>query len=183
MRLAKRLYAISLFISLAAGNSALAAKEGGAVELQVSLSPAGSFTAKSSAVKGSAQKDGNGFDAKDISLDLTTLETGIGLRDKHMKEKYFETEKYPKALLTQASGQDGKFTGTLKIHDTPTKVSGTYTIAGAQVVASFKCKMSEFNIPKAKYMGVGADDEVEVKATVPLSGEKLAKDKTKEKKT
>jgi len=33
-------------------------------------------------------------------LDLNTLDTGIGLRDRHMRENYLETDKYPFAEFT-----------------------------------------------------------------------------------
>ena len=34
------------------------------------------------------------------SLQLVSLATGIDLRDKHMKEKYLETDKFPQAIFT-----------------------------------------------------------------------------------
>ncbi len=147
------------------------ASKPGSVSLSISLSPAGSFEAKSEALKvdGTAVKVGDGFVAKNVTLPLDSLHTGIGLRDNHMKENYFETKKYPTAVLTQAIGKDGKFTGELKLHNVTKPISGTYTLSGGDAVASFKCKMSDFTIPEAKYMGVGADDEVEVKATLPLA--------------
>ncbi len=35
-----------------------------------------------------------------FEIDLATIKTGIKERDKHLREKYLETRKYPKAILT-----------------------------------------------------------------------------------
>ena len=35
-----------------------------------------------------------------FELDLATIETGIAERDKHLRNEYLETQKYPKAMLT-----------------------------------------------------------------------------------
>ena len=48
------------------------------------------------------------FDPMDVTnkpkaqfeVELASMKTGIGLRDKHMRENYLETEKHPKAILT-----------------------------------------------------------------------------------
>src|SRR5678815_69343 len=34
-----------------------------------------------------------------VTVPLASLQTGIGLRDKHMREKYLEVQKYPDAVL------------------------------------------------------------------------------------
>src|SRR4051812_12504401 len=82
-------------------------------QFHVSLSPAGSFIAQSNAleVRGKATRAGDSVSASNVALKLDSLKTGIDLRDEHMKKKYFETDKYPEAVLTQATGKDGKFTG------------------------------------------------------------------------
>lgn len=35
-----------------------------------------------------------------FEVDLSSLDTGIGLRDTHMREQYLHTDKYPKAIFT-----------------------------------------------------------------------------------
>jgi hypothetical protein len=138
-------------------------------QFHVSLSPAGSFVAQSDGleVRGSAARDGTGVIAKNVALKLDTLKTGIDLRDEHMKKKYFETDKYPEAILTQATGKDGKFTGDLQLHNVTKPIAGTYVFEGNDFVGTFKTKMSDYSISKAKYMGVGVNDEIEV--TIRLS--------------
>src|SRR5262245_18665278 len=49
--------------------------------------PDGTLTVTESAVTGS------------VAVDLGSLETGIALRDRHMKENYLQVDRYPKAVL------------------------------------------------------------------------------------
>jgi polyisoprenoid-binding protein YceI len=141
------------------------------VHIKVSLSPAGSFVAKSEAlrVRGSTGKTGDLLKAQELVLPLDTLKTGIALRDEHMRKKYFETDKYPDAVLTQASGKDGKFTGELSLHGTKKPISGTYELKNGQFIGSFPTRLSDFGIAKARYLGVGVEDQVQVEVTLPAA--------------
>ncbi len=74
------------------------------VDIDVVLSPAGSFTAKTKQITGTAKKTADGVTADGIVVDLRSLKTGIELRDSHTK-KYLMVNKYPKAKLLQATGK------------------------------------------------------------------------------
>jgi polyisoprenoid-binding protein YceI len=139
------------------------------VRVQVTLRPAGSFIARSSAlaVKGTAAADGAAVSATDLVLDLDSLKTGIDLRDQHMRKKYFETDKYPQALLKSATGKDGQFTGELTLHGVTKPVRGTYTLQGEKLLAKFATKLTDFNIAQPKYLGVGVEDDVQVEVELP----------------
>lgn len=141
------------------------------VGLFLTLNPAGSFSAKSSkvAVKGSLTSNGSSFRAKNISLPIDTLDTGLALRDSHMKKKYFESDKFPEATLVEAEGRNGKFQGVLEVHGERKKIYGIYRMSGRNLETRFKCKMSDFKIKEANYMGIGVEDEVKVsvKLAVP----------------
>lgn len=83
-----------------------------------------------------------------FDVDLNTLETGMELRDKHMKEKYLEVGKYPKASLTilnVALPKDGylKFTGKLSLHGKTKEINGDCLIKD---VVNFECKF-KINLP------------------------------------
>jgi polyisoprenoid-binding protein YceI len=145
---------------------AASAKPG--VKISVELSPTGSFAAESANVVGAAAQKDKAYSASQVTLDLNTLKSGVALRDQHMKNKYFQTSKFPKATLTQGTAKDGKFTGTLNVHGVSRPVSGTYQIQGKEIVGKFKCTLSEFEIPKAKYMGVGVEDSVDVEVVIPI---------------
>ena len=134
------------------------------LQIKVDLNPAGAFTAKSSDLKivGELKKTPVGFAAKKILLSVASLKTGIDLRDNHMKKKYFEVEKFPVATLIEGGGQGGKFQGKLEVHGVIHPIAGTYQLNGPDLEAEFPCKLSDFKIPEANYMGVGVEDEVKV---------------------
>lgn len=140
-------------------------------KLSISLSPAGSFVAESPAVevRGSTEKNGDQFVAHNIVLKLDTLTTGIELRDNHMKHKYLETDKYPEAVLTQATGTGGNFQGELQVHNVKKPIQGTYKITGDQFVCDFTVSIKDFGIQKVKYMGVGVNDAVNVEVAIPAA--------------
>jgi len=141
------------------------------ITLAVSLSPAGSFeaTSKKITVKGGVVQIGESYQAEEVELDLASLKTGIALRDTHMRENYFETAKYPKAILRRGRGKDGRFTAELIIRNVAVPVQGTYKIEGGRIVTQFTTTLSAFKIRSANYMGVGVDDEVVVQMVYPLT--------------
>ena len=141
----------------------------GTVKLSVELNPTGSFVAESAQVNGFARKVADGYVAQNVSLVLNTLKTGIDLRDRHMLLNYFETKKYPYAILVNAkAGSGGRFKGILKVRNMPQPIEGEYSVNGSNLEATFKSKLSTYRIRKAAYMGVGVEDEVEVKVTLPV---------------
>ncbi|MBU6375893.1 MAG: YceI family protein [Bdellovibrionales bacterium] len=149
------------------------ADSGSEIRFKVTLNPAGSFVAKSSAVTGSASSANSGYSASKVELDLRTLKTGIELRDRHMTKKYFETDKYPKATLTQAVAKNGRFKAQLQVHGKTQVIEGSYEVkkapsGGGFIEARFKTSLSAFEIEEANYMGVGVEDEIEVFAKIPI---------------
>ncbi len=149
------------------------------VQIKVQLSPAGSFEAKSQKVQGHAVKEGEAYKAENVVIPLSDLQTGIELRDDHMKNKYLEVAKYPDAKLKGAKGEKGNFSGELEIRGVTKPISGTYAVEGDLLKASFSVKMSEYNIAKANYMGIGAKDEVKIQTSVPIQVAKRATSATK----
>lgn len=138
------------------------------VTVKISLSPAGSFEAKSAKVRGDVKKDGNKFSADNLWVKVEELKTGIGLRDEHF-HKHLNFEKSPKITFTQVSAADGKGTGTLTINDVKKPVNFTYkNVSPTKIEASFKVKASELKLKEAKYMEIGVDDEVEVVANIDV---------------
>jgi polyisoprenoid-binding protein YceI len=133
------------------------------------LSPTGSFTAKSNDIKGAITKNADGSISADrIEIPLESLKTGMGLRDEHMKNKYLEVKKYPNAIITDAKGKNGKGTAMMEVHGKKKQISGTYSIEGNEVVVKFPVNITEYDIAKVKYMGVGVKDEAQVEAHIPL---------------
>ena len=69
---------------------------------------------KGPAPKGQLNIDQNGNIKGQFDFELATLDTGIGLRDRHMKNKYLEVGKFPKAAITI---QEMKFPNELLAKD------------------------------------------------------------------
>lgn len=157
----KRLLILLFFYQVGFGNQ---------VEIKIKLNPAGSFSAKSDrlTVEGELKVNSDGFSAKNITLSIDSLETGLSLRNNHMKKNYFEVGKYPKAVLLEATGSQGKFKGKLEVHGVQKEVEGKYRVNEGALETKFSCRLSDFNIQEAKYMGVGVEDEVMVYTTIPV---------------
>jgi polyisoprenoid-binding protein YceI len=140
-----------------------------AVKLTIRLSPAGNFVSGTSVVNGSAHRlpDGS-YKAEHVVIPLTTLTSGIEVRDEHMKNKYLEVQKFPNAEIVSAVGRDGKGSGQLKVKDMIKPVAGTYKIEGSNMHLTFPVKLSDYKFEKIRYMGVGVKDEVTVDALIPI---------------
>lgn len=139
------------------------------VEIQINLSPTGSFKAQASKIEGKAKKIDQSVEAKAIRISLNQLTTGIALRDEHMKNKYLQVDKYPYAILTQAKGNNGQGDGLLEIRGIKKPVSGSYQIKGQDVLAEFDVKLSDYDITGIRYMGVGVKDQIKIKVKMRLA--------------
>jgi polyisoprenoid-binding protein YceI len=174
---------LTVAAAIVAGGPARAADtyrvSGGEVIVVCPLTIGGSFEARTKHVQGevvpSPQQPGTVAGA--LRVDLQTLETGIGLRDRHMRENYLEVSKGPDfavATIEQIRIErlDGKttFSGTLLLHGQKKAVSGTAELRQQgdriRVQAQFPISVANFAIPKPAYLGVGVADEIEVKVTM-----------------
>jgi polyisoprenoid-binding protein YceI len=137
------------------------------VTVDIKLSPAGSFKAKTSEIKGHVVKKEGKYEAQEISVDLRSLKTGIALRDEHT-QKHLETAKFPEANLIMALGENGKGRGKIKIRGIEKEIEGSYVEQGGKLKAEFPLKVSDFNITGIRYMGVGMKDDIKVEVLVPI---------------
>jgi polyisoprenoid-binding protein YceI len=152
----------------------------GEIVIVCPLTLGGSFEARTKAVRGEvAQAAGQPVVVGALHVDLQTLETGIGLRDRHMRDNYLEVKKGPEfatATLEQIRIEkvDGKttFKGTLLLHGQRKNVSGTAQMQDQdgriRVNAQFPISVSDFSIPKPSYLGVGVTNEVQVKVSMTV---------------
>ncbi|MBK8213431.1 MAG: YceI family protein [Myxococcales bacterium] len=114
-----------------------------------------------------------------VTVPLAGLDTGIALRNKHMREKYLEVDKFPTAELTVARSAlkvgegSGTAQGTMKIHGQTRPVSFGYTAAkggpGLTVEGTVHLDMKAFGIEVPSYMGVTVKPDVDVKAKLGVS--------------
>jgi len=137
------------------------------VEFVCRLSPAGSFTATTKAVSGFAKKVGSKIVAENVLVKLDNLDTGIELRNKHLKDR-LEVGKFPNALLVKAEGENGKGRGKIKIKNIEKDIAGDYEVKGNVLKARFPLLISDFGITGVKYLGVGVKDEIQVKVEIPF---------------
>lgn len=111
-----------------------------------------------------------------FSFELGSIDTGITLRNEHMRDKYLEVQKYPMATLElrevqlpetwspeKSKTDERPFKGALNLHGVTQETTGKFHIieTGA-VVAEFKIKLSDFKIEIPEYMGIKVADEVAV---------------------
>lgn len=135
------------------------------VTLNVKLTPTGSFQAVSKKVKGKLEKTADGFKADTITVSIESFKTGIDLRDEHFW-KHLNSAKTPKATLKNLLAKDGKATADLEVNGVTKPVNITYKTEGSNVKANFKTDAALFSLPKASYLGVGVDNNVEVEVVM-----------------
>jgi polyisoprenoid-binding protein YceI len=154
----------------------------GSISVKCPMTIGGSFDAKTSALIGSLTSSA-GKTTLDgmLAVDLRTLDTGINLRNEHLREKYLEVDKgagYDMATLTaidlkgltgDAPEGKGSFTGSLTLHGTTNMVSGPVEVrkagTGLRVKASFPINLPDYNIPEPRYLGVGVKNTVQADVT------------------
>jgi polyisoprenoid-binding protein YceI len=109
-----------------------------------------------------------------FDLLLNTLQTGMDLRDKHMREKYLETGKFPKTTLTVENvdlPKDGYFgfSGNLLLHGKTNKVNGDCLLKDAiKLECKFKILLSEYGIQTPEWMGVSIAKDVALTILIEL---------------
>jgi polyisoprenoid-binding protein YceI len=155
--------------------------ERGDLRVVVPLKPGGAFEAKTLALSGTLTLGGtnpvllNG----EITVDLASIDTGIALRNKHLRENYLELAKgrgFDKATLSKIRVADANderfqgrtaFTGILLLHGVAREVAGTGEIrresTGVRVEASFPLTLTDFGVQPPEYLGVGVANKVLVK--------------------
>jgi polyisoprenoid-binding protein YceI len=151
------------------------------------LTIGGSFEAKTAAASGSVSP-ANAHPPEyhgEISVDLRALDTGIGLRNAHLRDRYLEVGKgdgFDKAVVSDirianvdAASFQGRtsFTATMRLHGTTKPIAGQLQIrrspSSLRVEASFPLMLTDYGIAKPQYLGVGVKNEIEIRAIFDLT--------------
>jgi polyisoprenoid-binding protein YceI len=153
----------------------------GEVIVKCPLTVGGSFEARTKSIQGQlvAGENRSGTAAGTVRVDLQTLETGIGIRDRHMRDTYLEVNKAPEfgvATIEQIRIEklEGKtpFNATLVLHGQRKEISGTAELkpqgGRIRIEAQFPIQVSQFAIAKPTYLGVGVKDELQVTVTMTM---------------
>ncbi len=123
----------------------------------------------------------DGAASGEFTFDVASLDTGIGLRNDHMKDTYLEVKKYPSAQIkidrlavSEAeikSGFNKDFVGKLTLHGVTKEVKGklSFDSGKSSVNASFEVLVSDFQIDIPKYMGVTVSEKVAIEVATNLA--------------
>ncbi len=154
--------------------------EEGSVEFNALGRPAMlKIVGKAPAPKGELSLDPKGNLSGTFKLAIASLDTGIKLRNEHMRDKYLEVAKFPDVELTldplliseltkagDFSREGVAFTGKMKLRGEERPVSGEAKVerkAGKlSVNASFSLKTSDYKIDTPKYLGITVGEDVKV---------------------
>jgi len=146
-----------------------------------SIAPLEEIVGKTSIVTGYVSLPDGASPAKgEVHVDLASLDTGLSLRNKHMRENHLETDKYPEAVfqlesLTIPSGSlsQGVRTavearGTLQMHGQSKQVAPVtwLTLSGDDLTieADFTVSLADFNITRPEFLIMKLADEQKISA-------------------
>jgi polyisoprenoid-binding protein YceI len=182
----------TLIVLLLAGATVVASgtwrAEQANVRVTCPMTVGGSFEAKTTALSGSVTARASQSPVFDghLAVDLRTLDTGITLRNEHLRETYLEVDKgqgYDQATVSEIelnglnadapAGGKGSFTGSLTLHGVTQMVTGPVDVrhagAGLRVQASFPVNLSDFGIREPRYLGIGVKNTVQVQVAFAVS--------------
>lgn len=128
----------------------------------------GNFVGETDQVRGYIKWEGNDTVSTSkiyIEVDLASLDTGNGRRNKHMREKYLQTEKYPEAvyqgrfiewIVESDSVFRVKTEGILSIHGVNKQLIQDATIfqrgRSLQIFLKFNLDITDFDIKKPRFL-------------------------------
>ena len=132
---------------------------------------------ESAQMTGNLNRDGNSVTGV-LEIPLESFETGMKVRNDHLKNKVFETSKFDKAKLTIVTltlpeGKSGElkdlpFTGKLMLHGVEKDVNGVASLNAQEKTMGFNAelnvKMSDFQMPQPEFMGMTVQDQVKISA-------------------
>jgi polyisoprenoid-binding protein YceI len=115
----------------------------------------------------------------DVSIDLTSLDTGITLRNREMRERYLQTSKFPNATFTSVSvaapdaiaanqPADIKVTGDFTLHGVTKRMTIPVRVVlfpdgRIHANSQFNIHMPDFDIHVPKNILVTVDDMIPVR--------------------
>lgn len=114
-----------------------------------------------------------------VVVPLAGLQTGISLRDRHLRERYLEVEKYPDAVLElswsalklpeDGRASEGTAPGKMSLHGKSHDVQVRYRIARTgnryQVTGTVPLNITDYGIDVPSYFGITVRPDVEASAS------------------
>jgi len=177
------LASLALAVTATAGESWTIAS--GEVRVRCRLTVGGSFDAVTSQISGALRLENAGAAGLvgKVRVRLDSLDTGMELRNAHLRETYLEVdrgEEFREAVLTAVElaepfpsgvrGHETGFEGLLSLHGVERRVEGEARLVRREghlrVEAEFELSLAEFAIPPPRYLGVGVRDELRISITI-----------------
>lgn len=166
---------VTLGTPVFAAVQSIAAKGGGVEFLAIGKPSFIKIHGKGSAATGKLNVEGEKVSGQ-FEFELNSLATGIETRDDHMKNKYLEVGKFPKAALDLKSAsplagwslkkpavKDAEFNGTLTLHGVSKPVTGKFQVSDTGGVSvDFKVKLTDYGVAIPQFAGITVADEVEI---------------------
>ena len=152
---------------------------GGASQIEfVSKAPMETFGGKTKKVSGEVSLDPAQVAdsiAVSVHVDMASLDTGVEMRNKHMRENHLHTAQYPDAVFTGGKLEnlsarqleEGKpvtatISGTMNLHgvEKPLQAPITMTYRGGtlHVSTQFKIKLADYSIPRPQFLVMKLDE-------------------------
>lgn len=120
-----------------------------------------------------------------VIVDLRTLDTGIGLRNKHMCENHLQTDSFPNAVFildslvkysVPFSGADAVTVhGVMTIHGVSRAVSARGVVSSLfdtdkrlRIESEFPLKITDFGIPRPEFLFLKLAEEVKIVVDLTL---------------
>lgn len=118
-----------------------------------------------------------------FTVPMTSVDSGISMRDSHMNDHYVEVSKFPNAILTLTKAEipwpanvgeskDGTAKGVFNIHGQDQAVDVGYTVSktktGWRVKAKFNFDTTKSGIEIPSYLGVTVDPKMHAEANLDL---------------
>lgn len=161
-----------------------AVESGGGSEITfISEAPVESFEGVTDQVTGSIMADPSSLEGPveiEIRVDLASLDTGIGLRNRHMRENHLHTDEHPYAVfragrvvavdspILSGSGVTGvELEGELDLHGVVRPMTVRADLAHGpdgvlEVSCGFEVLLSDHGIPRPKFLVMKLADEQRV---------------------
>lgn len=127
------------------------------------------FDIKGCDIKGDLIEKDGAFAGK-FEVDLNKLDTGLALRNKHMKEKYLKTQDNPTANLVLVPVAYGAktFAADLRLNGLTRAIEGkVITAKKGELAVAFKVNITDFGIDKPGYKGIVIGEKINVQVRFP----------------
>lgn len=130
------------------------------LNLHMTLSPAGSFDAKTSKLRGDVIKKDNTYTSESLWVKIEDLKTENDLRNDHFW-KHLGFDKNPKIVFNKITASNGAGTGQMTINNTTLPMNFTYKELGnKKLEANFTLKNSDFKLKEANYVLISVEDVI-----------------------